>query len=956
MTFKKLREYETRKGVFVSEYEHEKTGAIHIHTKVDGGENVFNIAFKTPVDNNKGIPHILEHMVLEGSKKYPSHNMFYKLAEKNFETEMNAGTYNNFTTYYFGTNVEEGYFNLADVYLDAVLNPLITEATFLQEGFRYEKNEAGDLVFSGVVYNEMMAWVGQKGSELEQVLEKELYGNHPLSSNAGGDPIEIANVTYQEILDFHKKCYNPSNSTTFTLGNISVSKIQDKLEEFFNKFERNERLDLPKVLEREKKYKVIKTEHAGEETTAGMLSISLGKDNYNEKSEDFRLLSNLVSLSNEKMCDYFTAEDKGVGLSAIYVELVDGEVFLRANFDLKEENNVDDVWKIWSFGWQKIVEEGIDHKIIDSVFNKRIFAFDNELEKNYSSSINGNTFYYYMQKDQFMKERSTKEYLLQVREDMKDGLLVNTIINDKFLRKNNATIVYSKENTNLISNYNEKIALEESKRNSLFSENEKEDLAQKIKYLRDQEVPTVDNLPEVILDNNFSPEKVMLKSTTKISHKEVNGVNIRMNNFNDNDVRARIHLSFPVVAETEEELIFETIQEQVFVHAALKKMTREEANVWKKEGLSSIMFNIYALDKEHKVVTQNLVVNGYKDKLDVLVNKAIQVRTMLDLEDKEGFKKTLKKVYLETQEENSYNLDRFTNIFSALGHKNHALVYIESVKYIKTMRSMLEGLENGKDELFQKFAAYYESEKRKNVKANMVILDDDDGTMLNILEKSGIVGNGPDLRLEDVSKLSNEDFDDSKKIALVADTSSAFAAYSVGNMPTLENAEDCLKMGVAANYMSEYALETIRVKMGAYGAWARVVNGTMIFFAYRTPKPFESVEYYKTMVNDILSEEINQTMLDAAKRKAFGDFIAYYSKRALARKEDAYWMRGKTMEEVCTKYINIILSYNEKDMKDILEKYFNKNNMENICVTTNEEVLNKNEELLEGFKKIKFPL
>ncbi len=954
MTFKKIREYETKKGVVVSEYEHEKTGAIHLHTSVAGVENLFNIVFRTPVTNNMGIPHILEHMVLEGSKKYPEHNMFYKLSDKNFETEMNAGTYNNFTTYYFGSNLEEGYFNLADVYLDAVLNPLITEATFLQEGFRYDTNKNGELVFSGVVYNEMMAWVGKKHVQLDQVIAKEIFKNHPLSAVSGGDPISIADVTYQDILDFHKKCYNPSNSTTFTTGSIDITKIHQKLDSFFDKFERMEKVQMPPVVFENNGMKILKTTHAGDEIIGGIMTIKLGEDNYNEKVSDYAILSNLVYLANEKLCDYFTIEDKGILLDGAFVELNNGNLLLHTHFQMDSVELVNDVWKMWNFAWQKIVEEGIDEKIIESVLNNKIVEFDIEYEKGYASKLNIEQFYYYMQGDRFQKERSTKEYMIQLKEDLKNNSLMNTIINDKFLRKNNAVIAYSVENTNFVTDYNNMISEKEKVINTKYTEEEKQLLVNKIQILRSQEKEVKSNLPEIILDDKFSADKIIPKIKHNSEYKEVNGVNVKINKFNDEDVRARIHLSFPVVAETEEELIFESLQEQLFEHAAFKDMNREEANIWKKEGISDISYHMYIVDRKGKFVTQNIIVSGYKDKLDILAKKAIKIRTILDFTEKEEFKKTLRKLYLQTQEQSSHLLDKYTSILSLLNSSENIMDYLEYVKIIQKMREMLEGLDSGNDEVFQRFVAYYESNKRANSKANVVILDEDNGEVLDILIKNNVIGQGEDLPIEKLLDMVKEKLNN--KIMLVADTTSAYAAYSVGGMPTTDNMEDLIKLNIAAYYLSDYSLETIRVKMGAYGAWARVRGTSMLFFSYRTPKPLESIDYYKGLVNNVINNPVSLSIFEAAKRKAFSDFIAYYSNRALARREENYWLKGEKLENVWRRNINLILSYTEKDMIAILEKYFNKNNTENICITTNKDFVDENSLLLQDYMKIEIPL
>ena len=167
MTFKLIKEeYFPSKKITVSIFEHEKTKARHIHSAYETEENSFSVAFRTLPENSKGIPHILEHSVLCGSKKFPSKNLFFNMRGRNFDTFMNACTGFETTQYPFSSIDKKGFFNLMEVYTDVVFFPTLEKETFLQEGWRYEVKTEGEekqLVYSGVVYNEMIGAYSNPG-------------------------------------------------------------------------------------------------------------------------------------------------------------------------------------------------------------------------------------------------------------------------------------------------------------------------------------------------------------------------------------------------------------------------------------------------------------------------------------------------------------------------------------------------------------------------------------------------------------------------------------------------------------------------------------------------------------------------------------------------------------------------------------------------------------------------
>ena len=207
---------------------HEPTGAKIMHIANKDPENVFCISFQTLPSSSNGAPHILEHIVLCGSKKYPIKDPFFAMTRRSLNTYMNALTGQDFTCYPASSQIEKDFYNLFEVYLDAVFHPELKKMSFLQEGHRLEPNP---LQYQGVVYNEMKGALLSPESRLWEALLKNLTPDLPYAVNSGGNPQEIPNLTYEELLEFHNTFYHPSRSLFFSYGNLCLKKHLDFLEE-----------------------------------------------------------------------------------------------------------------------------------------------------------------------------------------------------------------------------------------------------------------------------------------------------------------------------------------------------------------------------------------------------------------------------------------------------------------------------------------------------------------------------------------------------------------------------------------------------------------------------------------------------------------------------------------------------------------------------------------------------
>ena len=225
-------------------FSHVKSGARLLYLQCEDDNKVFFITFRTPPPDDTGLPHILEHAVLCGSRKFPLKEPFVELAKGSLNTFLNAMTYPDKTVYPIASRNDKDFLNLMDVYMDAVLYPNIYDSpyTLMQEGWHYELEDAEKpLTYKGVVYNEMKGAFSSPEQVLFRKIQESLYPDTPYSNESGGDPDFIPDLTQEDFLAFHKKYYHPSNSYIYLYGNGNVEEHLKFLdEEYLSNFDRIE--------------------------------------------------------------------------------------------------------------------------------------------------------------------------------------------------------------------------------------------------------------------------------------------------------------------------------------------------------------------------------------------------------------------------------------------------------------------------------------------------------------------------------------------------------------------------------------------------------------------------------------------------------------------------------------------------------------------------------------------
>ena len=239
-----LQKEEDLKGIKAKGYllRHRKSGARVVYIENDDNTKVFSIGFRTPPSDSTGVPHIMEHSVLCGSRNFPAKDPFVELVKGSLNTFLNAMTYPDKTVYPVASCNDQDFQNLMHVYMDAVFYPNIYEheEIFRQEGWSYQLDSAEDkLKYNGVVYNEMKGAFSSPEGVLDRVILNTLFPDTSYANESGGDPEVIPELTYEQFLDFHRKFYHPSNSYIYLYGDMD---IEEKLhwldQEYLGKYDR----------------------------------------------------------------------------------------------------------------------------------------------------------------------------------------------------------------------------------------------------------------------------------------------------------------------------------------------------------------------------------------------------------------------------------------------------------------------------------------------------------------------------------------------------------------------------------------------------------------------------------------------------------------------------------------------------------------------------------------------
>ncbi len=367
-------------------FRHDVLGCPLLAIKNEDNNKTFSASFNTIPTDSKGVAHILEHSVLMGSQKYPVKDVFGEINKGGLMTFLNAMTGSDITYYPFATRNLKEYFNIMDVYMDVVLNPLLARSTFEQEGWHYHQEaEDAPLQYQGVVYNEMK---GAFSDPIRLIFHHIFGGLMPKSTYAnesGGDPKNIPDLSYEEFCDFHTTHYHPSNATFFLYGNADLgdelSYLQDKfLSHFPEKGERAEVLpgeEIKEITYIEDSYSVDSTDTA-EKTflaVASRVSTVLNR----EENAAFQIISNILYNSDASpLKNIIITSGLCKDFGGFYLSTSSYKTLMVTYLVGSDAEKRDEFLELYTKTLTQMAEDGLGAELILSELNKYEFSVREE--------------------------------------------------------------------------------------------------------------------------------------------------------------------------------------------------------------------------------------------------------------------------------------------------------------------------------------------------------------------------------------------------------------------------------------------------------------------------------------------------------------------------------------------------------------------------------------------------
>ena len=364
------------------ELEHERTGARHIHVECPDDNNSFAVFFPTVPKDHTGVAHILEHVALAGSQRFPVRDPFFSMTRRSLATFMNAFTSADWTMYPFSTRNAKDYINLLEVYLDATFFPRLDEDSFQQEGIRFEFEDPADptsgLRYKGVVFNEMKGALATPQAAVQRVVGRALFPGLTYEHVSGGDPEHIPDLTWEQLRNFHAVHYHPSNAYFYTYGDKPLAETLATIEQ--NALSRFERIEvdtsIPDVKRFKQPVKAVEPYPAtpGEDMTrkaqalVGWVTVPTG--------DSFRLLAMRV-LSEVLLGNAGSPLRKALIDSKLGTAMADGSglqddfretVFGAGLKDIAAED-AEKVEKVVLDTLQSLVDEGVDKAQVDAAIH-----------------------------------------------------------------------------------------------------------------------------------------------------------------------------------------------------------------------------------------------------------------------------------------------------------------------------------------------------------------------------------------------------------------------------------------------------------------------------------------------------------------------------------------------------------------------------------------------------------
>ena len=368
-------------------YEHTKTRARLVFFENDDINKSFSISFKTIPYNDNGIFHILEHSVLCGSAKYPVKEPFVELLKGSFNTFLNAMTFPDKTMYPVSSKNEKDLEILMDIYLDAVFNPNLKNNPNIlaQEGWHYHLEDKEDeLIYKGVVYNEMKGAYSSVDEVLDQYVTEQLFSDTSYKYSSGGKPEAIPSITQEEFLETYNYNYHPSNSYIFLYGDLNVQQYLNHIDSYLNNYDYKDYSDYNLSRQENFTADIVKRTYFNEDVKDKAYvayNYILGDSNEFSKIENIDIIDDiLLGSSNTEFRKYFIDNNICEDVYS-YVQKDRKETVYSIIFKYVSDDKLESLDAEYKALLKGIIDKGFDYEQVQASINKKNFSIKEEINK-----------------------------------------------------------------------------------------------------------------------------------------------------------------------------------------------------------------------------------------------------------------------------------------------------------------------------------------------------------------------------------------------------------------------------------------------------------------------------------------------------------------------------------------------------------------------------------------------
>lgn len=962
-----VKNYELLKEEYLDElksdgliYRHKKSGARVIVLSNEDDNKVFSIGFRTTPSDSTGVPHIIEHTVLCGSKEFPAKDPFIELTKGSLNTFLNAMTYPDKTIYPLASCNQKDFNNLMHVYLDAVFYPNIynKEEIFRQEGWHYELEDLeGELVYNGVVYNEMKGAFSSPEQQLFRLIQQSVLPDTTYGCESGGDPQFITDLTYEQFLDFHRTYYHASNSYIYLYGDMDVEERLQFMDEHYLSHFDNEEVDSH-----------IQIQKPFESTREVTEEYSISEDE-DEKEKTYLSFNTVVGTSLDKelylafqVLDYVLLSAPGAPLKqAILDEGIGKDVFSSYDNGIQqpifsiitknaEEGQKERFIQIIKENLEKIVENGLDSKALQAAINYYEFKYR---EADFGQYPKGLMFgiqildsWLYDDTKPFIHicANETFEFLKQ---SIGTGYYEKLI--QKYLLDNtHSSLVIIKPKVGLTMEREEKRKEKLAAYKASLSKEQLEQLIKDTNKLHEYgETPSAKEEIEKI--PMLSKEDIGKKIHPLYNiEKEVNGVKVVHHNVYTNGI-GYLKLSFDIT-KLMEAAPYLSLLSTVLGYVDTKNYSflqlSNEINLHTGGIGSTINLYNYRGEKDGYTARFEIKAKALFDKLPKMFELIKEILENTKLDDDKRFKEIL----AETKSRMEMRLSsrgHSTAVTRAMSYFSESDLFDDNtsgIGYYETIADWNKNYEERKEKIKQELKYWLEHVFRKE---NLIISYTADETGYRAVEKElscfieGLGEKEPVKQMDTVIPVcKNEGFKTPGQVQYVARCGN-YMKQGLSYTGSLK----VLKLILSYDYL----WNAIRVKGGAYGCMCGFsYDGKGYFTSYRDPKLKETDEVYKNVYDYVKSFDVDErdmtkyiigtisgldTPLTPATKgsRSFGAYMCGIDENFLQKERDE-------VLETTTERI--------RETADIVKAIYDAGN---ICVIGSENQIEQNKEL---FKEI----